>query len=81
MHNFDGTKMESDLKAIPKGVLQGSILETLFFILYSSDLVKCIRHYRYHLYADDLQIYIYGSVDCLNSMVCGVNDDLSRISA
>lgn len=81
MQNSDGTSIESGLRNIVKGVPQGSILGPLLFILYSSDLAECILNCRFHLYADDLQIYISGDVHDLSSMIGGLNDDLSRISA
>lgn len=39
-------------------VPQGSILGPILFLIYTSELPSVIRHCKYHMYADDLQIYI-----------------------
>jgi hypothetical protein len=47
----------SSVRAVTFGVPQGSALGPLFFISYIDDISRVIRYCRFHIYADDLQIY------------------------
>lgn len=76
----DGITIESDLKPVSRGVPQGSILGPLLFIMYSADIVKCIINCKYHLYADDLQVYISSRSEDLDVNVMRLNEDLNRVS-
>ena len=51
----------SEIAAIEYGVLQGSILWPLLFILYVNDISKIVSHCRLSLYADDTAIYVHGA--------------------
>lgn len=76
----DGTRMQSTLRSVPRGIPQGSILGPILFILYSADIVKSITHCQFHLYADDLQLYYsFVPANCANA-VHKVNSDLAQIS-
>jgi hypothetical protein len=70
----------SNFSNVHKGVPQGSILGPLLFSIYINDLSKVITNCKYHMYADDLQIYI----DCYPAEVVDaiakVNDDIKNIS-
>ena len=65
---------------IMTGVPQVSILEPLLFSIYINDITETLRHSRYHLYAEDLQLYIhirsYSTHDC----ILKINNDLDSIS-
>lgn len=76
---LNGENLLSDSSAMDRGVPQGSILGPLLFILYSSDITQSIKNCKYHLYADDLQIYISFSPGDTSSAVDLINDDLGRI--
>jgi hypothetical protein len=55
---------ESSAGAVTCGVPQGSVLGSLLFISYIDDISKVIRYCRFHIYAEDLQIYnTYAVVD------------------
>lgn len=76
----DGTQLSSSCKSVVRGVPQGSILGPLLFIIYSADICWQIKHCKYHIYADDVQLYL--PVDPGN-VLCGtakLNDDLGRIA-
>ena len=67
----------SSKKTITCGVLQGSILGPLLFILYINDLPECLRSTTPCMYADDTQIFS-SSYDA-NELVVKLNSDLARV--
>lgn len=69
----------SELKAVQVGVPQGTITGPLFFSLFINDIIQSIKYCSFHLYADDLQIYIGGKKEELVSVAEYLNDDLSRV--
>jgi hypothetical protein len=38
-----------------------------------------MKHCKYHIYADDVQLYISGKYDVIGDCVARLNDDLTRI--
>jgi hypothetical protein len=51
----------------------------ILFACFINDLGDHVRNCRFHLYADDLQIYIVDGCEDVNQLVTLVNDDLQRI--
>ena len=74
-----GTK-ESGWEAIINGVPQGSVLGPLLFTVLVSDIKDAIKRGRYHLYADDTQLYYTCKVEEVNETIDKINSDLENIS-
>jgi hypothetical protein len=55
--HFRTPQLFSSVEAVTCGVPQGSVLGPLLFILYIDDVSRVIRYCRFHIYADELQIY------------------------
>jgi hypothetical protein len=61
------------------GVPQGSVLGPILFISYINDVSKVIKYSRFHIYADDLQIYHSSSVSDLQRCYDEINMNLHQI--
>ena len=51
----------------------------LLFTILVSDISKGLKSCKYHLYADDTQIYLNGKVEDIHSIINKVNKDLEVI--
>lgn len=75
----DGTKTKSELGKLTRGVPQGSILSPISFSIFTAIFSTYIKNCKYHLYADDTQIYFYfPAVDTAKSVDL-INHDLKEI--
>ena len=67
----------SNVKDITCGVLQGSVLGSLLFLLYINDLPNISKTLNFYLFADDTNIY-YKS-DSLVKLESKINKELSKL--
>jgi Reverse transcriptase (RNA-dependent DNA polymerase) len=70
----------SSFLPVTQGVPQGSILGPLLFSMFINDISCCIKYSNYHIYADDVQIYLSGSKENIASIVNQINTDLASVS-
>ncbi|XP_058839336.1 uncharacterized protein LOC131694845 [Topomyia yanbarensis] len=73
-----GDRISSD-RHVLDGTPQGSCLSALLFSLYINSLPLFLRC-NYHLYADDLQVYVSGPAADIDVLVQYINDDLEAIA-
>ncbi|CAG4992189.1 unnamed protein product [Colias eurytheme] len=78
--NNDGSTSTSSELFVTRGVPQGSILGPLLFIIYAADITNCINFCKYHIYADDLQVYLPVNCKDLSSSLNKISQDLSAVS-
>jgi hypothetical protein len=69
----------STVRGIEYGVPQGSVLGSLLFISFIDDISDLIHFCRFHIYADDLQIYHSSSVAGLQKCHDEVTAELKRL--
>jgi Reverse transcriptase (RNA-dependent DNA polymerase) len=70
----------SSFLPVTQGVPQGSILGPLLFSLFINDISNSILFSHYHIYADDVQLYLSGSLENIESVINQLNTDLNSIS-
>jgi hypothetical protein len=61
------------------GFLRDLVLDPLLFISYIDDVSRIIRYCRFHIYADDLQIYHTCDVSDFQRCIGELNLDLQRV--
>lgn len=69
----------SNVLRVTQGAPQGAILSPLLFSIYTSKLPDILRTCRYHLYADDTQLYTSFLPSEWNIVEKNVNEDLDSL--
>jgi hypothetical protein len=67
--------VKSAPRYLSSGVPQRCIPSPLFFSILINDLRSCIRFTKFHFYADDPQIYLFGDRKDLDEMISALNED------
>jgi hypothetical protein len=80
-HSFRSHKggQESSVGSVTRGAPLGSVLGSLLFISYIDDVSRVIIYCRFHIYADDLQIYYTCAVSDVQKCIDKLNLDLQRV--
>jgi hypothetical protein len=68
----------SNIRFLPCGVPQGTILGPLLFLLYINDLPNCLIHSRARMFADDTNL-TYASND-IYDINHNFNEDVANVS-
>lgn len=76
---FVNDDLKSDWARTATSVPQGSTLGPLLFLLYLFDLPSQLEHCKFHLYADDVQLYVHAPINLLNTALNCVSSDIEKL--
>lgn len=80
INNVNGGKLESTPRELIRGVPQGSILAPTLYIINTADISRKIKFCNYHLYADDIQLYLSFNPSETQNAISKLNADLNNIA-
>ena len=72
-------EVKSEFRKLACGVPQGSVLGPLLYSIYTYDIGNVFQNCKYHIYADDLQIYMHCKITDINECIAKINDDIIRL--
>lgn len=70
----------SSFSNVKSGVPQGSVLGPLLFSLIFNDLPNVLKYAKYHMFADDVEVYITSPESDLQNAIRKINIELESIS-
>lgn len=79
IEDTDGKKRFSSSKHVQRGVPQGSLLSPILFTIFTADMPYHIKSCKYHLYADDTQLYYSFNAKDAKTAIKIINEDLNNI--
>jgi hypothetical protein len=77
----EGILISSDKAETELGVVQGSCLSNLLFLLVMNDLHQCLKFSSNVLFVDDVTLMISGSLDNFHNTKCNLQTDLVSVHA
>jgi len=71
----------STIQYLQFGVLQGSVLNPILFVMYTAELSHVVAQPQFHQYADDCQIYVSTLVNAVHSAIDRFSCSLEDVEA